>query len=80
MGQARTARRKMKCVGVKAKIFSLSVQYVNASLECDRDEAGEAGAIPEGLANMPLSSDLTEEQRAMDPRFRSGFLPADISF
>lgn len=67
--------------GVKAKISPLCSICERITLECDRDEkAGEAGAIPEGPGKHATEFRFDpEEQRAMDPRFRSGFSSSKIT-
>lgn len=75
MGKEQQAEKNEMCGGVKAKISPPCSTCECITLERDRDErAGEAGAIPEGPGKRADEFRFNpKEQRAMDPRFRSGF-------
>ena len=75
MGKEQQAEKNEMCGGVKAKISPPCSTCECITLERDRDErAGEAGAIPEGPGKHANEFRFNpKEQRAMDPRFRSGF-------
>lgn len=81
-GQARTARReKWNAWRCKSKDFpSLFNMWTHHTWMWQRWEAGEAGAIPEGPGKHATEFRFDpEEQRAMDPRFRSGFSSSKIT-